>query len=419
MSWQGKSAPAAELAQHGLASNRDVGYWLALIMGAGLSLFVLPWVLLIPSELAQGNYEILAILPLLAVGSGLLVWGWMLRRRYLLIGPTRLFFDPLPGQVGGQIGGSFQLSHGSWVEPPQIWLNCVYVYSTGTGKQRRTRRDVLWQSEQIAWVRPQGMKTENRFVFDVPANLPINGQHPTRVARIEWVVHCEGWWRPPAGSTANNGKSVKFARDWNIPVEQGNAQSSLARPATLQQAQDQREQQQARAQVQAYLSPGQVSGQYQLNSKAGRMPALGLALLLFGAVFSAAGGFMLFLALGGEPMLWVMGPVFLLPGLMIAAKGIVFLGRGLQVEISRQQVRIVRYLFGIPLYRRRAVLDASSRLEIRCRLSSTGNRQVSTEYYTAYVVADGKRLPIAEGIVGKSAAEALCRDVGRSTGLVF
>ncbi|RHW22543.1 hypothetical protein [Pseudomonas jilinensis] len=415
MSWQGKSAPAEELAQHGLASNRDVGYWLALIMGAGLSLFVLPWVLLIPSELAQGNYEILAILPLLVVGSGLLVWGWMLRRRYLLIGPTRLFLDPLPGQVGGQIGGSFQLSHGSWVGPPQIWLNCVYVYSTGTGKQRQTRRDVLWQSEQIAWVRPQGMKTENRFVFDVPQNLPTNGRHPTRVGRVEWVVHCEGRWRPPAGSAANNGKSVKFVRDWSIPVEQGSAQSSLARPAILQQA----EQQQARAHIDAYLSPGQVSGQYQLNSKAGRIPALGLALLLFGTVFSAAGGFMLFLALDGEPMLWVVGPVFLLPGLMTVMTGIMFLGRSLKVEISRQQIRIVRYLFGMPLYRRQAVLDTNSRLEIRCRLSSTGNRPVSTEYYTAYVVAGDKRLPVAEGIVGQSAAEALCREVGRSTGLVF
>lgn len=97
------------------------------------------------------------------------------------------------------------------------------------------------------------------------------------------------------------------------------------------------------------------------------------------------------------------------------ATGTSWLSRAVPSAVSLVRLRCSRPKTSV--CSNRLVRRLRSRLEISCRLSSTSNRQVSTEYYTAYVVADDKRQPVAEGFVGQSAAEALCREVGRSTRL--
>jgi len=111
-------------------------------------------------------------------------------------------------------------------------------------------------------------------------------------------------------------------------------------------------------------------------------------------------------------MLYIMSVFFGLFGFPMFFGGVFMAGRALEAKVSAAQVEIVRYWGGRALWRRRGNLQQASQLVLTSGGSSTsGNRK--TEYFHIEVNCDGKKLRIAEGLVGREVAEAMRDNVIR------
>ena len=386
----------------GISSNNKAGYLTMLLLGGLFLAFGVPVsYLAINDELAKGNYAVLLVLVFPLIGALLMWQGRSKLKLWQKIGKTPFFADPFPGNAGGQIGGYFQLAQGKFVNPPQCVLRCLHKYDSGSGKNRSTKTDTLWQQQQPA---SADLGAKYRVLFDVPANLPGSGEHAGYEGSIVWQLSCEAELR-------QQNMHMEFSRDWTLPVIAGSAKAQWQRSEAETQAIQQQLKQQAAHSAASQIMTHQSGGKLQLISAAGRHLSSALTLTLFGAVFASAGGFMFYLAVhdGGVP--WIMAPVFSLVGVVILVLGVFWLGRGLQANIGKREVQTIRSMFGVRLYQRNAAIADNAELALVKTLTSTKPNGHSTEYYRLQLQLEHTTLVLAEGIIGRDAAEALKQQV--------
>ena len=133
-------------------------------------------VVVLPKELHNGNYPALLILLFPLVGLGFLIAiirAVLARRRF---GDCVFELAAIPGALGGtlegliQTGARLQLEHGLHLK-----LSCLRRVTTGSGKNRSTREDVLWQDEKILKAdlpEPEPGHTGIPVFFRLPADQP-------------------------------------------------------------------------------------------------------------------------------------------------------------------------------------------------------------------------------------------------------
>ena len=388
----------------GIASNeRHFGWWLYGI-GAIFILISSPAWLAIPDELSKGNHGIVAVLIFPLIGCGLSLAGWLSFRSYKRIGPTPFFPDPLPGYAGGQVGGYFELAGRSPVSRLRSRLQCVHVYSSGSGKSRRTVRDILWQEERLAIPEHERMYLQ----FDVPENLPASGA-PGYRGSIIWTLTCEGELRVPQ-LNSDTKLRLPFSRSWDIPVAAGAGQAQWQVPSTMQQQEQQQRKERAETSAAEQIAAQRQGDALHLDSRAGRHAGTGAALTLFGVIFTAVGVFMVTVARDDGGMVWLFPLVFTPIGLLLAGSGLLWLGKGLHTDIRPGTVRMVRRFMGVNLYQRQAQLRSPEQLSIRLSLTSTSNN-IATEYFRIELQDSDKTLVLAEGIAGRDAAEQVRQQI--------
>ena len=173
--------------------------WVLLLFG--VVFFVLDTIAgisVIPPYLAEGRIELIIPFIFMVIGGGLITMVINSRRSLKAIGPSLLYLDPLPGVIGGQVGGKFELT-GSQVSPITISLSC---------QSRGESDDILWQQSVPAKIQQGRKGISVHFLFDSPADLPSSG---AKLNSIAWIVHAKG-------AVGIEGKSKKFNRSWIIPV---------------------------------------------------------------------------------------------------------------------------------------------------------------------------------------------------------
>ena len=385
-----------------IASNNKTGY--KGMLGIGAVFFVIGALISYPAlteELPKANYAVLLVLLFPLVGALLLWQGRSKLQHWQKIGKTPFFAQPFPGNAGGQVGGYFTLQHGRFAQLPQAELTCLHVYQSGSGKNRTTHRQPLWHGQSMVSRTVDG---KHWLVLDVPAELPATGKDPRYKGRIEWQLSCKG--------TLQQGpEQLEFSRQWTLPVIAGHAR------CVWQPSAAERELQQQQRQVAAFdAAASQIQQQVQgntlyLTSKAGRHRVAALSMLLFGSIFTASGLFLTIEALSQGGMLWLMALVFTPIGLLILLFGLFWLGRSLNASVAPGKVWMQRTMFGIALYQRQAALSNADQLQIKQTMVSTNGEGERTEYYCLQAKADGKTLVLAEGIIGRDAAEALKQQV--------
>lgn len=382
----------------GIASNNKAGYQAMLGMGTLLLLIGIPIsYMALSDELSKGNYAVLLVL-VFPLAGGLLLWQGRSKLTYWQkIGKTPFYPEPFPGCAGGQVGGYFTLQHGRFAQMPQAELSCLHVYQTGSGKNRSTHRQPLW-SEKCSVSR--SVDGKHWLVLDVPAEFPGTGKDARYKGRIEWQLSCKG-------QLQTGSEQVEFNRQWTLPVITGNARSSW-QPSAAELALQQQQRSTTAFNDAAMQITQRVEGNsLHLISKAGRHTGAALSLMLFGAIFTAAGVFLTHKALQEGGMLWLMALVFSPVGVLILLLGLFWLGRSLHALVSAGEVRTLRTMFGIRLYQRQALISRAEQLQLKQTMVSTSGDGERTEYYRLQADADGKTLVLAEGIIGRDAAEAL------------
>ncbi len=386
-------------AAEGISSGNLTGYQILAGMGAVFAgSGVVIGTLAIPEEMAKGNSAVLAVLIFPATGALMLTIGLRNIRRWKRIGKTLFFPDPAPGYAGGQVGGSFQLNNGRFMRTPRFRLQCVHVYQSGSGKDRTTRRQVLLQQEMPALQQQDG---SIRALFDVPAEHPGSGRQPGYRGSIQWLLSCEGILQMA------DGDQLSFERQWTLPVVQGQGEAS--QPLSEQEREQRQRVRREEADSSALEQINQQQGAdfLRLESEQGRHLTAGLVPVLFGVIFGGSGMFLFHQAAQEGGMLWFMAAIFSLVGFAVLAMGIFWLGRGLEAEIRPGSATAIRSMFGMRLYRRTVALNNAAQLSVAQSLTATGTDGVQKEYFRIVAQADGKKVTLAEGILGKDVAESL------------
>lgn len=400
------SKDAAAISETGSYSSREKsGHWFMIGFGAIFILLPSPAYLEVWKEVSRGDFAILMVLLFPLVGAGIAFAGWKMRRNYQFFGPTPLRLDPEPGQAGGQVGGSIQFGRAIPRDGKlDIWLSCIRGRESGSGKDRKTVEDVLWQTEQRAYCVPRQTGTEIQFCFDAPASQPATSGSGRNY--IRWRVELEG-----------TVEGRKLSRSWDVPVVAGSASSQVQLPESHVMADRRERELEAAESASAQIVMEQTGQGLYLESRAGRNLGMKLGLLLFGSIFAAVGTGLFIAAASEGVMLYFMGSIFGLIGYGIVFGTVYTLARGLQVWIRGSEVRVVRRWLGIPVYRREGRLLRAEQVVLNSGMSSTSNGR-KTEYMTLIAELDGRKLRLAEGIEGREAGEALREAVLRALRLV-
>lgn len=349
----------------------------------------------IAEEIAKGNYGILAILLFDAVGIGLLaaaIHQTISARRF---GEPVLRLDPHPGAVGGAVGGCFDVRVPYQADQVfSVTLSAVRSWVSGSGKNRSTRNEALWQESRQVYGEPAA-DGESRvwFAFAPPAGLPVS-QAPS-----DDYVH----WQLRATCEL---PGVDFARDWEVPVfATVTGAAGTGTPARRMRVAAAEE----AAAVEQATGFTQTAGGAAMEFRAGRQWGWGLAVLAFGAVFSAVGVGLL--GWGDDWMAqWVIGPVFLLIGLLCDGIALWMLGNRLHVAADHDGIHLRRWLFGVPVMDRRLARQDVAGVGFRRGSTAQVADRVIQYYDLVLSLNDGRTFDIGDGLQGagqaRQAAEA-------------
>lgn len=400
-------SPAKDKTQ--ISSSEKSSYWILVIIGIIFFLFTLPIIFAIPEEVRQGNNGIFIALIFPLTGLGIIFGGWKMRQKFLFFGPTPLTPSPLIGQIGGQVGGHIDLEQPWAKRNLKISLSCVNTYTSGSGKNSTTHRDILWQEHDKPLDRPNGSASKLEFCFDVPAGERIQETHRGR-GKITWEVTVEGLVN-----------FMEFKRSWKLPVEAGTQTSNIVIPSAHKEANHRAKRKQAEASITKQIQTEKTDEGLDILSDQGRNKSMSWFLVAFGSLFSSVGCFLFYLAFQGEFMLWIMAPVFFCVGTGILGFGIFLVGRKLECKIINDQVHTRRSVFGRIIYTRQGQLTSADQLVLKTTMSSQTNG-VQTEYMAVYAKVAintpngmvNKEIKLVEGIEGKAAGEAMQRKLAEA-----
>lgn len=387
-----------------LYSNEKSSHKVLMVIGALFFLISSPTIFIIPGEVKQGNYGVFAALIIPLIGIALMRASWKIRENFLFFGPTPLTPSPSIGQVGGQIGGSITIEKPWQDRDINVTLSCIHSYQTGSGDNRRSHSDILWQEHDKPLYRANGNSSLIEFAFDIPASCATNSTHNGN-GDILWKATVNG---------IIDGK--KFNRSWTLPVEKGTGLSSIVIPNAQKEANHAAKLKQAEASIEQQIKTEKTTTGMDILSDQGRNNSMSGALILFGSIFSSAGGFLFYQSIKAGDVPLILPPVFSFAGLSILLFGLFLLGRKLECKIIGDQVHTRRSFFGRQIYTRQGQLTSPEQVFLKSTMSSKTNG-IRTEYMALYArvnVKDPngsrqKDLKVVEGIEGRAAGEAMKR----------
>lgn len=127
------------------------------------------------AALYEGNKAGLVALLFPLVGVGLLIWAVRNTLRLKKYGTSRLELTTIPGVIGHTLAGVVRIS--SVLQPPEGFyttLSCIRQVTTGSGEDRSTGENILWQEERQIRGEPSrdvsGMTTRIPIAFRLPSD---------------------------------------------------------------------------------------------------------------------------------------------------------------------------------------------------------------------------------------------------------
>jgi hypothetical protein len=136
--------------------------------------------LAVRTAMAEGNYVILFALLFPVIGAGLLVWAVRATTRYLKFGASELELTTRPGVVSGKLAGVVRIP-GDLLPPEgfRVVLTSVNRRTSGSGKNRSTSENILWQEEGVFHPARQATGTVVPLGFAIPADAqPTDDSDP-------------------------------------------------------------------------------------------------------------------------------------------------------------------------------------------------------------------------------------------------
>ncbi|WP_456375806.1 hypothetical protein [Thiolapillus sp.] len=366
-----------------IRSNARGIIWIALLFGIVFIGLSLPAVLAIPDEFRKGNKAILLVLMFPVAGTIAMVVFLRALLAWRKFGLTELILDPLPGSLGGDFGRRIETNI---QYPPEndfkVTLNCQRKYTTGSGKERSTSTQTIWQREGLAQTR-QGPnnKTELQFRFSVPDHLPATGQSGSNFHL--WILQVESklpgidFNRSFMVSVANTGQPLRSSLD--IPYVKDTA-PLLEVPSNI-------------VKISSYQDG--LRFYYPWH----RYLLMSVLLIVFGMAFAAFG----WLA-GQHGAASIIPVLFAIMGGMSTLVGLLVIGNTLTTTVTSDGIATVRKVYGIPFRKRLRTHEISKLERISGGEMNTGAK--TTVYHAIRALGkNGRRIIIADALKGSRQAD--------------
>lgn len=300
--------------------------WLAVGFAAIWNLVSLPILFIVPGEVADGNTAALVGLLFPLIGVGLIVWAVREVIRHRRYGASTLELQSHPVPLGGRLRGTLIIPARLQAREVQLQLVCVNRYVSGSGKNRSTRENVLWEDKQRAPARSGAGpgQTAARIEIRLPTGQPVSSEENPK-NRIIWRL---------TATSAEPGVDYKAA--FELPVfDTGEVADHAAEgdaSAAVFEADDWRE----TGVIHDYAAGGQrfVFPRYRLLGG-------GLGLMAGALIFTGAGGGMMLL--GG---MWIFGGIFAAVGLLLLWGAISMLFQRSEIVLGNGRLRWRHGVFG-------------------------------------------------------------------------
>jgi hypothetical protein len=309
--------------------------------------------------------------------------------------------DPFPGSIGGHVGAAIDLPAVAYRADLRfdVTLRCAYHDQTRSAGDNSTesREQMVWQTEGVAQVHPQGLGSRVSFRLNVPEGLP-QSEDPVGDSEHHWTV-----------LLTSTDPALKFSRRFEVPVYATRTESTWL-------AQDAAHHPQALAQRQADLNAvsdlERVAGGVRLYQPYGRLWRHNLLWLVMGGVFfgfgMAAKGMqapvvflVLFGGVGGAMLLW----------------GFFALCNSLRVQLDGQGLRTERRLLGLMFAWHHVPRSDLRGLQLVQSYSSQSGAEHTVWYRIRVVLKSGKTITVADSLGGKAVADQMLQALSDATGL--
>lgn len=307
-----------------------VATWIGAVIWTVLSV-PLVWAMTHDAELRSSPW---AAFLWLFVAEGVLIWASAIRLTFgrLRFGRLTLEPDPLPGSLGGHVGGSVRVPLRHRVAADyRVTLSCVRSRRMRSRNGSSRSETVVWSAECVPVVEREGRSVRLRFTFDVPQHLPASEE--TSEDYHYWGVRVRG-----------SVPGVDLDQAFRVQVERSDPPRLAARPAPRHEPSVHLERS-GSAGVRVDRRPGHAIVEYRV----GREWGTALGVTAFGVFFLAVPlgllGTILGLGASGEgpdllPILFAAPfvTVFGLVGLLLVVLGLYLLLNGLTVRLSASEV---------------------------------------------------------------------------------
>ncbi|MDH4227941.1 MAG: hypothetical protein OEV59_09385 [Deltaproteobacteria bacterium] len=308
-------------------------------------------------------------------------------------GSIALVMDPNPGSIGGEAGGSIELSVPFKLDNRfDVSISCIHSVTTGSGKNRSTTKTLLWQEKKVATQEMSQKGTLLKFKFSIPDNMP-ESEEPSSNYRY-WTINV----------TSGDIAGIDLSQSFNVEVRRTEAplKSSVKEDAA--------------AALDAAMRPprGVIIGADSSGGMRFFYPSRrnrGAAVFLFGmvAVF-AVGPFIGFhilgrLSGGAHPgMFGPFAPVFIGTGalvvLVFAALAVLVVFGSLEVIVSGASVRSVGRVLGFTISRREMALADIDAFEYKTT-AQAGDPEAGNVKVSIYARSKtGQKIIVANGLLG-------------------
>ena len=362
-------------------SGAKTTIWISLLFGIAFTGVGIPVAMQIPQEVAKENYIILLALmfPLIGISSLLLfvykVFAW---RKF---GRTELVLDPFPGSIGGDFGGYIDLPMTGNIASSQnieveMVLNCLRTTTSGSGKNRSTRTNVVWQREGLATVSLTADGIRCAFRFAVPENLPETEASSASYNHWLFQIACDL-------------PGIDFKRSFNVPVIKQQTPQFSALKADYA-----RDSSPLMKLPEGVVRITESAQGLQFYYPWHRSLKMAISLFIFGSIFATIGYF-----IGEHDGGLIFPVVFGGFGAVMVLSSLYVIGNTLTTRVGRDGIDVVRNVYGFR-FKKKVAKGHIVRLErqIASQMQAAGNYSV---YYT--IVAhdkDGREITIADSLEG-------------------
>lgn len=379
-----------------IKSDGKTGMWVLWVFAAFWNLISLPSAIGAVGEALDGNHVAWLALLFPLVGAVIIYWAVKLTLRWRRFGPAPLTLEPYPGAIGGQVGGTLEVTLPYHADNRfAVTLQCLHSYYSGSGKNRERHESMVWQSEGLAQTARTAYGTRVQWLFEVEDGLPVSEPPGKRYHLWRVNIKCE-----LAGAD--------FDRNYEIPVfATGEKSRQLAQVSASNQHP---EVAQKREQLlESLFDIRQVPGGVVLHYPAFSSPSSKMVLIVMGAIFSGVG---LLVDADGFPA-WI----FAVIGLPMFFGGLYALLSSLDVRIDRTELVTRRRLLGVGLGNKHTPRSEITKLFIDESYSSRTGNQHTTYYKIKAELRSGGCKTISHSLPGRELAQEALKSLCLLTGV--